>query len=78
MRCDSRKGGQMKSDPDINQGMKRSHKPFVEDNEKKHKWVRLLMVVVSILLLAAGLWRDEAAFVMRRAISICLECIGIG
>ena len=51
---------------------------FAVDDEKKHKWTRLILVVVSLLLLAAGLLRDETTFVMRRAITICLECIGIG
>lgn len=41
---------------------------------------RLLIVVLllAVVLIVVGLMRDETSFIMRRAINICLECIGIG
>ena len=35
-------------------------------------------LVVGILLLAAGLWQDQFADIYRKAVMICMECIGIG
>lgn len=36
------------------------------------------VLVVSILFFAFGVWRGEHEIVLRKAINICLECIGIG
>ncbi len=38
------------------------------------KWF-LLIAVTAILL---GLWRGEQRLVLRKAATICLECIGLG
>ena len=46
-----------------------------KNNEKT--W-RLIVLLAALIMLAAGFWRDETLFVLRRAISICLGCIGIG
>lgn len=35
-------------------------------------------LAVGILLLAAGLWQDQFADIYRKAVMICMECIGIG
>jgi hypothetical protein len=37
-----------------------------------------LVLAAGLILLLAGLLRGEAVFVLRRAILICLGCIGIG
>ena len=38
-------------------------------------WV---LLAIGVILLALGLMRDEHFVVLRKAMMICLECIGIG
>ena len=40
--------------------------------------VTLLLLAVGAAFLGLGIWREEYAIVMSKAINICLECIGIG
>lgn len=40
--------------------------------------VTVLLLIVGILFLGIGIWREEYTIVMSKAINICLECIGIG
>ena len=35
-------------------------------------------VLVGIVFVALGVWRGEIESVLRKAVNICLECIGIG
>lgn len=35
-------------------------------------------VVMGAVFLAVGLWQDQFADIYRKAVMICLECIGIG
>ena len=37
-----------------------------------------ILLVLSVLMIAYGAWDGEAAIVLRKAIRICLECIGVG
>lgn len=39
---------------------------------------RLLVLVAGIFCLGYGIYTKEYIRVMRKAITICLECIGIG
>lgn len=41
-------------------------------------WITVLLLVIGVIFLSLGIWREEYAIVMNKAINICLECIGIG
>lgn len=36
------------------------------------------MLFLSVLFIAFGMLREEQLVVLKKAISICLECIGLG
>ena len=38
----------------------------------------LAILVLGAVLTAVGVWRGEAETVFRKAVSICMECIGLG
>lgn len=42
----------------------------------KHN-LRIILLVISILFLAIGIYRGEVQTVLIKSINICLECIGI-
>ncbi len=35
-------------------------------------------ICIGIAFLAIGVWRGEAETIFRKAINICMECIGLG
>ena len=46
---------------------------------KRTLWpLRLDTLTLALLLIAAGLVRQEPLEVLQKAVIICLECIGIG
>jgi hypothetical protein len=47
-------------------------------SDQRIRRLRLLIVAAGLILLAVGLLRGEAIAILRRAILICLGCIGIG
>ncbi len=38
----------------------------------------LLILGIGVLFLALGVWRGEDETMLRKAINICMECIGLG
>lgn len=40
--------------------------------------ITVLMFVISVAFIIAGVSREEHLEVLRKAVNICLECIGIG
>ncbi len=44
---------------------------------RKNK-ITLILLLAGVVFLAAGVWRGEVETVFRKAINICLECIGLG
>lgn len=44
----------------------------------KQKRVFLILLVTSICFIVVGIIREEHLVVVRKAIKICLECIGVG
>jgi len=40
--------------------------------------IRLMLLVVAAVFIAVGVSRGEAAVVLKKAVNICLECIGLG
>ncbi len=42
------------------------------------RWWGLVLAAAGIVLMVFGISRGEMAVVLKKAINICLECIGIG
>lgn len=42
------------------------------------RWCGIAAVCCGIVLMIIGIGRGEADVVLKKAINICLECIGIG
>ena len=44
----------------------------------KQNRAALLLLLAGIAFVAIGVWRGEAETVFRKAVNICMECIGLG
>ncbi len=40
--------------------------------------LQLVFISIAIIFVAVGIFREEHLMVLSKAVSICLECIGIG
>jgi hypothetical protein len=43
-----------------------------------HKYTKFVLLISSLLFIGVGLMRSEHLTVLKKAINICLECIGVG
>ena len=48
------------------------------NNDKTYKVIHFAVLAAALVLIGIGLWRQEQAEVLGKAVRICLECIGIG
>lgn len=46
--------------------------------EKNIKWITLAVLAAAVCMIAAGINNGEQNIVLTKAITICLQCIGIG
>lgn len=46
--------------------------------ERTKNIIAILLIAAGIVAMIAGILRGEAVDVLRKATTICLECIGIG
>lgn len=46
--------------------------------ERITSYGKYALLAISVLFIAAGLLREEHLVVLKKAINICLECIGLG
>lgn len=42
------------------------------------RWIGFTAAATGLAMALFGCWRGETAVVLKKAVNICLECIGIG
>lgn len=47
-------------------------------SETKKTVIRSLLIICSIGMIGFGVFRNETNTVFRKAVNICMECIGLG
>ena len=64
------------SKKDFNRFGKRKEQKKVEP--KLRSWYRYILLADAIALLGIGIMQKEYMIVFKKAVNICLECIGVG
>ena len=44
----------------------------------KRNRIAFILIGVALIFILLGVWREEYMVVLKKAVNICLECIGIG
>lgn len=44
----------------------------------KRNRVALVLIALGIAFIVFGVWRGEVETVLRKAVNVCMECIGLG
>ncbi|MDO4269308.1 MAG: CD1871A family CXXC motif-containing protein [Eubacteriales bacterium] len=44
----------------------------------KRNRIAVAVLLTAVCFVALGVWRGEAETVFRKAVNICMECIGLG
>ncbi len=47
-------------------------------NRVRKNIIRGMVIITAVAFIIAGMQRGEAGEIMRKAVLVCLECIGIG
>ena len=47
-------------------------------SEKKHTLLRIALLAASAVFIIVGVFRGDNDSIFRKAVFICMECIGIG
>ena len=42
------------------------------------RWNGVFLAVLGLIMMGCGIYRGELTVVFKKAINICMECIGIG
>lgn len=62
----------------FNKGNKKINKKFNKEFVGDGNAIPSVLVLIGAVFIGIGVYSGEAAVVLRKAINICLECIGIG
>ncbi len=46
---------------------------FIKNNK-----TAIIIIIIGAVFIAIGAWRGEIEAIFRKAINICMECIGLG
>ena len=48
------------------------------DGTTKRRMLRIILLIAGVCMMAVGIFRGEASEIFRKAVVVCMECIGIG
>lgn len=47
-------------------------------SDKRTNIFRIALIIIAVVMIVFGVMHGEVSIALRKAIKICLECIGIG